>query len=106
MDWRNALPRLETTAPERTLAPLLDELPPGARILLVAPEVGDGALARALDAPRRRSLRRVGCASARTRALPAGGRGRPRGWTSRTSVRLVLYAKTGETRGQGTGRPP
>ena len=75
MDWRNALPRLETTAPGRALAPLLDELPPGARILLVAPEVGDGERWRApLDAPRRRSLRRVGC----------GPRGRTRasgGWT-------------------------
>ena len=107
MDWRNALPRLETTAPERALAPLLDELPPGARILLVAPEVGDGEpLARALDAPRRHPLRRMGLGPRRGRALPAGGRGRPRG------ADLADERPPGslcEDRGDpwlGTGRPP
>ncbi len=43
MDWRNALPRLERTRPERSLTPLLDSLPPGSRVLLVAPAVGDGS---------------------------------------------------------------
>ena len=100
MDWRNALPRLETTAPEHALAPLLDELPPGARILLVAPEVGDGSRWRApwtrLVATRSGEWASALGADARFRRVDGAV---PEALTSRTSVRLVLYAKAGETRG-------
>ena len=100
MDWRNALARLEATAPEDALAPLLDELPPGARILLVAPEVGDGGRWRApwteLVAARSGEWASALGADARFRRVDGAV---PAALTSRTSVRLTLYAKTGEARG-------
>ena len=36
-DWRDGVPRLEATTPEHDLAPLLDALPAGARLVLVEP---------------------------------------------------------------------
>ena len=42
MDWRDALPRLERATPELTLAPELARVPPGGRVLLVRPIIGEG----------------------------------------------------------------
>jgi mannosyltransferase len=94
MDWRRALPRLRASHAEATLGPLLDSLPEGGRLLLVAPDIGDGSRwqapwtslvalrsgewALALDADSR--FQEV------AGALPEAG-------TTRTSVRLTLYAK-------------
>jgi hypothetical protein len=39
VDWRDALPRMRRTSPERNLTPLLDGMPVGARVLLVRPIV-------------------------------------------------------------------
>ncbi len=39
MDWRDALEELEDARPATTLAPLLAELPPGARVVLIRPLV-------------------------------------------------------------------
>jgi hypothetical protein len=39
MDWRDVLSKLEAARPETTLAPLLDALPRGGRVLLVRPLV-------------------------------------------------------------------
>ena len=96
MDWRDALSRLRATQPELTLAPLLDSLPPGTRVLLVAPETGQGHW----TAPWTRlvALR----SDEWTLALGADPRFRllqrtvPEARTTRTSVRLTLYAKAGE----------
>jgi hypothetical protein len=96
MDWRDALSRLRTTQPELSLAPLLDSLPPGTRVLLVAPETGDGRW----SAPWTRlvALR----SDEWTLALGADPRFRllqqaaPEARTARTGVRLTLYAKAGE----------
>jgi hypothetical protein len=95
MDWRNALPRLERTAPDEALVPLLEALPAGARVLLVAPDVGDGGRWRA-------PWTRLVAARSDEWALALGADGRflrvqsaaPAGSTVRTSVRLTLYAKT------------
>jgi hypothetical protein len=95
MDWRNALPRLERTAPEDALVPLLEALPAGARVLLVAPDVGDGGRWRA-------PWTRLVAARSDEWALALGQNERfrrvhgaaPAGPTARTSVRLTLYAKT------------
>ena len=98
MDWRDALSRLRTTQPELTLAPLLDSLPAGRRVLLVAPETGDGRW----SAPWTRlvALR----SDEWTLALGADPRFRllqrevPEARTARTSLRLTLYAKAREGR--------
>jgi mannosyltransferase len=99
MDWRDALPRLESAAPEETLHPLLDALPAGARVLLVAPEVGDRVRWRApwtrLVAALSGEWAAVLGADPRFRRL--GGAG-PEERTTRTSVRLTLFAKTGGDR--------
>jgi hypothetical protein len=95
MDWRNAVPRLERTAPEDALVPLLEALPAGARVLLVAPDVGDGGRWRA-------PWTRLVAARSDEWALALGQNERfrrvhgaaPAGPTARTSVRLTLYAKT------------
>jgi hypothetical protein len=100
MDWRDALPQLETSTPEGTLAPLLDSLPAGARVLLVAPEIGDGGRWRApwtrLVAARSGEWASSIGTDARFRRVDGAI---PDSATSRTSVRLVLYAKTAESRG-------
>ena len=36
-DWRDGVERLEATSPERDLQPVIDSLPPGARVVLVEP---------------------------------------------------------------------
>lgn len=38
-DWRDGVQRLEASRPERNLAPLLDDLPPGGRLVLIEPEI-------------------------------------------------------------------
>jgi hypothetical protein len=38
-DWRDGVERLERTTPARDLAPLLDALPPGRRLVLVVPQI-------------------------------------------------------------------
>jgi MFS family permease len=38
-DWRDGVKRMERLTPERDLAPLLDALPRGARVVLVQPEI-------------------------------------------------------------------
>ena len=43
MDWREALGELEAATPETRLEPLLDDLEPGSRVLLVRPLVRDEA---------------------------------------------------------------
>jgi mannosyltransferase len=95
MDWRNALPRLERSPSEHALAPLLDSLPAGARVLLVAPAVGDGGRWRApwtrLVVLRSEESEAVLGSDRRFRPLE---RVAPAADTSRTSVRLTLYAKT------------
>jgi hypothetical protein len=40
-DWRDGVERLRATTPERDLQPILDELPPGGRLVLVRPIIGD-----------------------------------------------------------------
>jgi hypothetical protein len=100
MDWRNALPRLRTSRPEGALAPLLDALPAGARVLLVAPEVGDGERWRApwtrLVAARTGEWATALGADPRFQRLHGAF---PEAVTSRTSVRLTLFVRTAETRG-------
>ena len=95
MDWRDALPRLAATQTEDELAPLLDSLPPGGRILLVAPDVADGSRWRApwtrLVALRSDEWALALSADERFRRLH-GSIADPR--TSKPSVRLTLYAKT------------
>ncbi len=96
MDWRDALSRLRTTQPELTLAPLLDSLPPGTRVLLVAPETGDGRWSAPwtrLVALRSDEWTLALGADPRLRLLQ---RAVPEARTTRTSVRLTLYAKAGE----------
>lgn len=95
MDWRNALPRLEQTRSEQALAPLLDSLPAGGRVLLVAPAAEDP---RRWQAPWTRLVVRrseewedVLASDGRFRPLE---RAAPATETSRTSVRLILYSKT------------
>ena len=96
MDWRAALPRLERSRPDGALAPLLDSLPNGATILLVRPDVGDGDRWRApwTSLVMRRS-------NEWETALATDGRfSRVRdtvetAQTSRTSIRIALYRKTG-----------
>ncbi len=41
MDWRDSLKRLKAARPERTLEPLLAQLPEGRRVLLVRPVIGN-----------------------------------------------------------------
>lgn len=100
MDWRNALPRLESAGAGETLAALLDRLPAGARVLLVSPEVGDGGRWRApwtrLVAARSGEWAAALSADARFRRLHGAA---PESATSRTSVRLTLFAKTAASRG-------
>jgi mannosyltransferase len=43
MDWRDALEELRAARPETTLEPLLADLEPGARVILIRPFVRDGA---------------------------------------------------------------
>jgi 4-amino-4-deoxy-L-arabinose transferase-like glycosyltransferase len=94
MDWRRALPRLEVSQPERALQPLLDSLAPGARILLVAPDVDDGSRWRApwtrLVALRSDEWTLALAADARFRRVRAAV---PEALTTRTSVRLTLFTK-------------
>jgi hypothetical protein len=40
-DWRDGVERLRATSPERDLKPILDELAPGRRLVLVRPIIGD-----------------------------------------------------------------
>jgi mannosyltransferase len=95
MDWRNALPRLESTEPEDTLVPLLDSLPPGGRILLVAPDVEDAGRWRApwtrLVAERSEEWGLVLDADGRFRPLRDTA---PPARSAKPSVRMTLYAKT------------
>jgi mannosyltransferase len=102
MDWRNALPRLERSRSERALAPLLDSLPAGARVLLVAPAVGDGGRWRApwtrLVVLRSEESEAVLGSDPRFRPLEHVA---PATATSRTSVRLILYAKTARASSRG-----
>jgi hypothetical protein len=102
MDWRDALPRLRRTRAELTLAPLLDSLPPGARILLVAPAVGDADRWRApwteLVARRSHEWETALAADGRFRALRSAEPGAP---ATRTSIRLTLYSKTTVTSARG-----
>jgi mannosyltransferase len=95
MDWRNALARLETTEPESALVPLLDSMPRGARILLVAPHVEEDGRWRApwtrLVAERSDEWALVLGADTRFRRIRAAV---PTTRTMKTSVRLTLYAKT------------
>jgi mannosyltransferase len=95
MDWRNALARLETTEPESALLPLLDSMPRGARILLVAPHVEDDGRWRApwtrLVADRSDQWALVLGADPRFRRIRGAV---PTTRTTKTSVRLTLYAKT------------
>lgn len=100
MDWRDALSRLEKATADGALAPVLDSLPSGARVLLVAPEVGDGSRWRApwtrLVAARSGEWASSLGTDARFRRLSGAV---PGSATSRTSVRLTLYTKTAESRG-------
>lgn len=101
MDWRDALLRLAATQPEDELAPLLDALPPGGRILLVAPDVNDGSRWRApwtrLVALRSDEWALALAADGRLRQLHGSIAAVP---TSKPSVHLTLYAKTAaEARG-------
>jgi mannosyltransferase len=95
MDWRNALARLEATQPERALVPLLDSMPRGAQLLLVAPDVSDDRRWRApwtrLVAERSDEWALVLGADERFRRVHAAV---PTTRTAKTSVRLTLYAKT------------
>jgi mannosyltransferase len=102
MDWRNALPRLESTEPADALVPLLDSLPPGGRILLVAPEVEDAGRWRApwtrLVAERSEEWALVLDADGRFRPVRDTA---PPARSAKTSVRMTLYAKTSaEARGR------
>ena len=40
-DWRDGVERLERTTPQRDLKPILDDLPPGRRLVLVTPIIFD-----------------------------------------------------------------
>ena len=40
-DWRDGVERLRATSPERDLQPILDQLAPGRRLVLVRPIIGD-----------------------------------------------------------------
>jgi mannosyltransferase len=94
MDWRDALGRLRTTRPEVTLAPLLDSLPSGARVLLVVPETGDGrwrAPWTRLVALRSDEWMLALGADPRFRLVQGAA---PESRTERTSVHFALYAKT------------
>ena len=94
MDWRDALDRLQARRAHRVLGPLLDNLPPGRRLLLVRPVTTRGAW----DAPwtklvRQRSAewRRVLAKDNRFASdpvTPIRGIGR-----DRHAVRAVLYEK-------------
>jgi mannosyltransferase len=102
MDWRDALVRLETTEPADALVPLLDSLPPGGRILLVAPNVEDAWRWRApwtrLVAERSDEWALVLDADERFREVRHTA---PPTQTATTSVRMTLYAKTlSEARGR------
>jgi mannosyltransferase len=46
-DWRDGVERLEATSPQRDLKPILDELQPGRRLVLVTPIIFDDARWRA-----------------------------------------------------------
>jgi mannosyltransferase len=96
MDWRAALERLESTRPDGALMPLLDSLPLGASVLLVRPDVGDGARWRApwTSLVLRRSDEWAKTLAADGRFSPVHGAAvvEP---TSRTSVEVTLYEKTG-----------
>jgi hypothetical protein len=101
MDWRDALVRLETTEPADAFVPLLDSLPPGGRILLVAPDVEDAGRWRApwtrLVAERSDEWALVLAADERFRRIRHTAPGTQ---TAKTSVRMTLYAKTpSEARG-------
>jgi mannosyltransferase len=102
MDWRNALPRLESTEPADALVPLLDSLPPGGRILLVAPDVEDAGRWRApwtrLVAERSAEWALALDADERFREVRHTA---PATQTAKTSVRMTLYAKIpSEARGR------
>jgi len=96
MDWRAALPRLERSRPDGALAPLLDSLPAGATVLLVRPDVGDGDRWRApwTSLVVRRSNEWETALAADGRFSRVHGAAQP-GQTSRTSIRITLYRKTG-----------
>jgi hypothetical protein len=94
MDWRGALDRLERARAEE-LEPLLARLPPGARIALVRPAVGDAARWRA---PWTRAV--LGHAARWEAALRAHPGLAPLGTspappeTTRAGVVVTLYRKT------------
>lgn len=94
MDWRDALPRLERTRPASSLLPVLDSLPAGSSVLLVRPDVGDGAR---WQAPWTRLV--VQRTAEWAEALEADRRFQPVDGTTagpettRTSIRLTLYRK-------------
>jgi mannosyltransferase len=46
-DWRDGVERMERTSPRRDLAPLLDRVQPGARVLLLQPDVSNRSRWRA-----------------------------------------------------------
>ena len=96
MDWRDALERLEASSPKTTLAPLLDELPVGRKVLLVRPLIREESAWTAdwTSLVRRRSYQ-WGWALAHdsrfhrtARAAPAYTEHVPRG------IRIDLYTKT------------
>jgi mannosyltransferase len=95
MDWRDALPRLETTEPADALVPLLDSLPSGSRILLVAPDVDGAKRWRApwtrLVAERSDEWALVLAADERFRKVRHTAQATQ---TAKTSVLMTLYAKT------------
>lgn len=94
MDWRDAVARLAATQPDDELAPLLDALPPGGRILLVAPDVDDGSRWRTpwTRLVALRSDEWVLALSSDERFLRLHGSTADTR-TSKPSVRLTLYAK-------------
>ena len=91
-DWRDGVARLRAGSAERVLAPLVDRLAPGRRVLLVMPvyrrplagavEPGGARSARASGAP--------GCAPTRACARSAARRARP-SRRRRSGVRTQLF---------------
>jgi hypothetical protein len=95
MDWRDAQERLDASSPGRTLKPLLANLRPGRRLLLVRPIIGRGEwkapwtrLVRGKSAQWERIVSRDPRFERRARIPAAYGTHRPRG------VRVTVYTKT------------
>jgi mannosyltransferase len=99
MDWRDALARLRARAPGEVLAPMLDRVPPGGRVLLVTPVTRRGGWRAPWTSLVRRRSERWRATLAADDRFVRRLRVVPNDRSKRSTVRAELYVRRSGRRG-------